>query len=135
MATPEQATTAERLRPADVCRRLLMALEATEGRRRKRKRNTTTDAIGLSIKRDLFEAAIAADPDPDDFEAWLLEYCLQFGLASGPVRAMALEVFDEYRLAVQAASLRAWLDRGAPSDDAERAPRGGSAACAADGVC
>lgn len=107
-------------RPAAVCRRLLAALEATEGRRRRRKRNTAPDALGLSIKRELFEAVIAADPDPDDFEAWLLAYCQQFGLASGPVRAMALDVLDEYRLALAAESLRDWLDRGAPSDDARQ---------------
>src|SRR5690606_18396199 len=87
--TPNEATITEQPRPAAVCRRLLAALEATEGRRRKRKRNTAPDALGLAIKRELFEAVIEADPDPDDFEAWLLAYCQRFGLSSGPVRAMA----------------------------------------------
>ena len=39
------------LRPAAFCREILTALEATEGRRRRRKRNTSADAIGLTIKR------------------------------------------------------------------------------------
>src|SRR5690606_22702639 len=42
-------------RPADFCRGLLAALDASEGRRRRRKRDTTPDAIGLAIKRELLE--------------------------------------------------------------------------------
>jgi len=34
------------------------------------------------------------------------------------VRAMALSIFEEWRLARDADSLRDWLARGAPSDDA-----------------
>lgn len=120
MKTPNEATITEQPRPAAVCRRLLAALEATEGRRRKRKRNTAPDALGLAIKRELFEAVIEADPDPDDFEAWLLAYCQRFGLSSGPVRAMALDVLDEYRLALASENLWGWLDCGAPSDDARQ---------------
>src|SRR2546422_5226163 len=39
-------------RPGEICRELLAALDASEGRRRRRKRDTTPDAIGLTIKRD-----------------------------------------------------------------------------------
>src|SRR5256885_10377305 len=52
-------------RPAQICRELLNALEASEGRRKRRKRDTTPDAIGLEVKRDLLERAVAADPEPD----------------------------------------------------------------------
>ena len=45
-------------RPAEVCRELLAALEASEGRRQRRKRDTTPDAIGLAIKLDLLQRAI-----------------------------------------------------------------------------
>ncbi len=99
-------------RPGQVCRELLAALDASEGRRRRRKRDTTPDAIGLTIKRDLLERAIAADPAPDQFEAWLHEQCLAAGGAEGGVR----------RLAQEADSFRDWLSRGAPSDDALREP-------------
>ena len=108
------------LRPGDVCRELLAALDASEGRRRRRKRDTTPDAIGLTIKRELLEGAIAADPDPDHFEAWLHQQCLGAGGAEGGVRAMALSIFEEWRLAHDAESFRSWLARGAPSDDAAR---------------
>jgi len=112
------------LRPADVCRQLLMALDASEGRRRRRKRDTNPDAIGMAIKRQLLEETVREDPAPDDFEGWLLDRCLATGAggggASGPMRAMAVEVLAEWRLAEAAGSFRDWLRAGAPSDDAAR---------------
>jgi hypothetical protein len=105
-------------RPAVVCRELLHALDASEGRRKRRKRDTTPDAIGLRVKRDLLERAVAADPDPTTFEAWLLEQCDRTGGNEGGVRAMALSIFEEWRLAHDAESFRDWLTQGAPSDDA-----------------
>jgi hypothetical protein len=104
------------LRPAQVCKELLAALDASEGRRRRRKRDTTPDAIGLSLKRDLLERAVAADPPADGFEAWLLQQCA--GEHEGGIRAMALSIFDEWRLAHSAESFRDWLGQGAPSEDA-----------------
>ena len=106
-----------------MCGELLAALDASEGRRKRRKRDTTPDAIGLEVKRELLERAIAADPEPAAFEAWLLEQCRAAGGAEGGVRAMALSIFEEWRLAHDAASFREWLARGAPSDDrAEASP-------------
>jgi hypothetical protein len=105
-------------RPSLICRELLNALDAAEGRRRRRKRDTTPDAIGLSLKRDLLERAVAADPEPAGFEAWLLEQCHQLGEHDGGVRAMALSIFEEWRLSHDAESFRNWLAEGAPSDDA-----------------
>ena len=107
-------------RPSDLCRQLLSALEASEGRRKRRKRDTTPDVIGLAIKRDLLEGAVAADPDPEEFEAWLLEQCAAAGPAEGGMRAMALSILEEWRLATDAGSFRDWLAQGAPSDDASR---------------
>lgn len=107
------------LRPAIVCQKLLLALGASDGRRRKRKRTTTPDAIGMAIKRDLLERTVRDDPDPETFEEWLLEQCLMTGMSGGPVRAMALEVLDEWRIAVLSPEFRSWLDDGAPSDDAQ----------------
>ena len=118
------------LRPAEVCRQLLAALDASEGRRRRRKRNTTPDSIGMTIKRSILEEAVRQDPEGAAFEGWLLERCLSAGGsgnhggpafgASGPVRAMALEVLAEWRLAEQPGAFRSWLTQGAPSDDAEK---------------
>jgi hypothetical protein len=105
-------------RPRDICRELLHALDASEGRRRRRRRDTTPDAIGLEVKRQLLERAVAADPDPAAFEAWLFEQCLAAGAGEGGVRALALTIFEEWRLAQEAGAFRDWLAQGAPSDDA-----------------
>jgi hypothetical protein len=108
------------LRPAEFCRQLLVALEASEGRRKRRKRDTTPDAIGMAIKRDLLESVAQENPAPEAFERWLMERCQATGVASGPMRAMAQDIFAEWRLAEASRSFRDWLDQGAPSDDAQR---------------
>jgi hypothetical protein len=111
------------MRPADLCRGLLAALEASDGRRRRRQRDTTPDAIGLGIKRELLESAVRDDPDPGGFEGWLLGRCLAAaaGPSVGAARAMAMEILHEWRLAQLAPDFRSWLQAGAPSADAEGA--------------
>jgi hypothetical protein len=107
------------IRPAHICRQLLAALDASEGRRRRRKRDTTPDAIGLGIKRRLLEQAVRDDPEPADFEGWLLQHTEQGpATASGPARAMALDLLADWRLAARSEEFRSWLERGAPSEDA-----------------
>lgn len=106
------------LRPADFCRQLLAALDASEGRQKRRKRDTTPDAIGLAIKRDLLERAVREGPAAESFEQWLLRQCLAAGTAGGALRAIALDVFEEWRLAAASAVFGRWLAEGAPSDDA-----------------
>ncbi len=103
-------------RPAEVCRGLLAALDAAEGRRRRRKRDTTPDVIGLGVKRALLERAVAEDPEPEAFEGWLLQQCLGRE-GGGAVRAMAVQILDEWRLAGASRPFDRWLAGGAPSDD------------------
>ena len=112
--------TQEDRRPATLCRGLLAALDASDGRRRRRKRDTTPDAIGLAIKRALLEGAVDDDPDPDEFEGWLLARCLEAAGAASPgaTRMMALEILTDWRLAQAAPDFDGWLASGAPSADA-----------------
>src|SRR5687767_8031391 len=86
------------LRPADFCKALLAALEASEGRRRKRKRDQTPDAIGLGVKRDLLQRAVEDDPRPEAFLEWLLNYPLtcEAPELAGPSLAMARAVYEEW---------------------------------------
>ena len=109
--------SSSRLRPAIVCRQLLQATDAAEGRRKRRKRNTTPDALGMEVKRELLEAAVAEDPEPDDFEAWLFARVQGAGGAAGATRAMALQIWDEWWFAQGSRTFREWLAAGAPSDD------------------
>ncbi len=113
---------AEVVRPGAVCADLLGALDGSEGRRKRRKRDTTPDAIGMTIKRDLLSAAAAEDPDPDAFEGWLLERVIAAGGNAGAVRAMAQEVLREWQVALAAPSFRSWLETGAPNDDRRPGP-------------
>ena len=104
--------------PAEFCRELISALAASDGRRRRRQRDTTPDAIGLAMKRRLLEDAIAAAPETEQFEDWLFEQVEAAGDGNGGVRAIALSVLEEWRLAQQVAAFQQWLAAGAPSDDA-----------------
>jgi hypothetical protein len=106
------------LRPARVCTALLAALNASDGRRRARKRDQTPDSVGLALRRELLIQAAHDDPEPDAFEQWLLEH-LEASATPGPVRAIAVAVLDEWHLAHQMPSFAVWLERGAPSDDAD----------------
>ena len=104
-------------RPADVCKALLAALDAADGRRRSRKRDQTPDAIGLALKREILERVVEENPDEENFEAWLLNYP-QSHHTPGAIAAMARAVLDEWRMAHAMGDFKAWLDHGAPSDDA-----------------
>jgi hypothetical protein len=114
----------ELLRPARVCAALLAALQASEGRSRSRKRDQVPDAIGLAIKGELLRRAVRDDPEPDAFEQWLLD-AVEGSAAPGATCAMARAVLDEWRLAHRMGAFATWLERGAPSDDAPPADRGG----------
>jgi hypothetical protein len=107
-----------------VCRGLLAALEASEGRRKRRARDTTADAIGIRIKQAVLEAAVRDDPEPERFEGWLLERCLTApaDVGVGAMRAMALEVLQEWKLAAASDDFAGWLAAGAPSDDRSGQP-------------
>jgi len=107
------------IRPAQVCKLLLAALEGAEGQRRKRKRDQTPDAIGLAVKRALLEQVVEDDPEPEAFEKWLLNYpstCDAPDFA-GSASAMARAVFEDWSLAHSLEEFKVWLDRGAPSED------------------
>src|SRR5215212_10129991 len=106
--SPKSNDPVPALRPAYVCGQLLKALDASEGRRRRRKRNTTPDSIGLSIKRGLLEQAVKADPDSNDFETWLMEQCLASPAGSGSARAMALDLLSDWRQAQTSPAFRSW---------------------------
>lgn len=112
------ASDAGPLRPGTFAQLSLAALAAAEGRRRRRKRDQTPDAIGLAIRRELLERVAADDPLPEAFEGWLLRYTL-CQAASGPVRALCVQIFEEYRFAAQDPAFGRWLAAGAPSADAD----------------
>ncbi len=106
------------LTPAEFSQQALQAMEASEGRSKKRHRDQTPDRLGMELKRDLLRRVTAEQPTGEDFEAWLLRQ-VWTASAGGPVRAMAAEILDEYRFACLDPGFQAWLAQGAPSADAE----------------
>ena len=118
----DETTREATLRPGPFCAQLLASMDASEGRRKRRKRNTTPDAFGMEIERDLLARAAADDPDPDAFEAWLMQSCLAAGPLAGATRATAMRIMDQWRVALASDGFRAWLESGAPSDDVAVGP-------------
>jgi hypothetical protein len=109
------------IRPGVFCRQLLNALDASEGRSKRRKRDQTPDTIGLGLKRTLLERGAEEDPAPEQFEAWLVRQVLAEP-ASGPLRAMCAEILADYRLAAVDPTFHHWLESGAPSADGGQRP-------------
>ncbi len=116
------------LRPAELARLLLNALDVSAATSRRRKRDQKPDAVGLSLKRALLERMVGDDPDPDMFGDWLLDEILA-APASGARRAMGAEILDEYRLATADAGFARWLVQAAAAggrhrdSPVERGPR------------
>ena len=113
---PDLAEAPASPRPAVICQQLLQAMDASEGRRKRRKRNTTPDALGMEVKRALLAAAVAADPPSDQFDEWLFTQ-VQDAAFGGATRAMAMQIRDEWEFAVASGRFREWLAVGAPSED------------------
>ncbi len=105
------------VRPGAVCEWLLSSIEVAEGRRKRRPRNTTPDNIGLNLKLELLEECIAADPEPGEFENWLLSAALRPGRASGPIRAVCADILFEWQIALETPDYRDWLLAGPEGDE------------------
>ena len=72
----------------------------------------------------LLKRAVQDDPNPEAFEAWLLQCALACAPESaGAVSAMARAIFEEWRLAHSLHEFKNWLDQGAPSADADEGNR------------
>jgi hypothetical protein len=90
-------------RPKDFA---LFVLGSGEVAPRQRARDQQADAAGLELKRRVLAEVVARDPDPDELEAALLEIVDEFGPPTGPTRAVALSVLEEWRYA---ASSPGWV--------------------------
>jgi hypothetical protein len=84
------------LRPRDLA---LLLLASRDLRPRKRARDQQADLAGLELKRRVLEGVAAIDPEPGEFEAALLRIAGDLGGPSGPARAVAALVRDEWDMA------------------------------------
>jgi hypothetical protein len=84
------------LRPRDLA---LLLLASGDLRPRKRARDQSADLAGLEMKRRILDRLAALDPEPLELEASLLRIIDEMGPPTGPTRAVALTVRDEWRMA------------------------------------
>ena len=97
-------TPAEPMRPGDFARLLLATGFALP---RQRARDQQADRAGLDLKRRLLTLLAERDPEPDEFEATLLTIVEAIGPPTGPTRAVALIVHQEWQAACAAPN---WMD-------------------------
>jgi hypothetical protein len=92
-ATPNNPATEPPLRPRDFA---LLLLASGDLRPRKRARDQQADQAGLELKRRVLDRLAALDPEPGDVEAALVRVVEEIGPPTGPSRAIAATVRDEW---------------------------------------
>jgi hypothetical protein len=97
---------AEPLRPRDLA---LLLLSSGDLLPRQRARDQQADLAGAALKRRFLEQLAALDPEPEELEAVLLRLVDESGPPSGPARAVAGVVRDEWRAACAAPEWVAYL--------------------------
>jgi hypothetical protein len=89
----------EPLRPRDLACLLLASGDLLP---RKRARDQQADRAGLDLKRRILDRVAALDPEPAELEAALVRIVDELGPPTGPSRALATLVRDEWRAACAA---------------------------------
>ena len=96
----------EILRPRDLA---LLLLASGDLRPRVRARDQEADRAGLDLKRRVLDRLVALDPQPDDLATALTGIIDEFGPPTGPTRAVALSIHEDWQAAVAAPEWVAYL--------------------------
>src|SRR5579862_6796854 len=86
----------EPLRPRALA---LLLLASGDLRPRKRARDQQADRTGLELKRTILDRLAALDPEPEEIEAALVRIVEEIGPPTGPTRAIATIIRDEWQTA------------------------------------
>src|SRR5687768_14158623 len=86
----------ELLRPRDLA---LLLLASGELLPRRRARDQQADRAGLELKRNLLDRRAALEPEPEELEAALMQIVAEIGPPTGPTRALALALKEDWELA------------------------------------
>jgi hypothetical protein len=92
-------------RPEDILRpRDLALLLSASGdlRPRVRARDQEADRTGLELKRRVLDRLAAIDPDSDDLTSTLTKIIEEIGPPTGPTRAIAMSIQEDWKAAVAA---------------------------------
>ena len=94
----------------------LLLLAADNRPPRQRARDQQADHTGRRLKRQVLERLEAADPEAADLEATLMQIVVEMGPPTGPTRAVAISVWEEWQAANANHDLIAhWLDTAVTS--------------------
>ena len=94
------------MRPSDLA---LFLLASGENQPRKRARDQQADIAGLELKRQILDLLIAADPEPADLDAALMQIVIQLGPPNGPTRAICGSIREEWEDAMLVPGFTEWL--------------------------
>jgi hypothetical protein len=94
------------MRPSDLA---LFLLASGENQPRKRARDQQADIAGLELKRQVLDLLIAADPEPAELDAALMQIVGQLGEPTGPTRAICGSFREEWEAAALAPGFTEWL--------------------------
>jgi hypothetical protein len=119
--TPERPSEKELLRPRDLA---LLLLASGDLLPRQRARDQQADLTGLALKKRVLEELCEIDPEPEALEAALVQIVEQIGPPSGPTRALAITIRDEWLAACAAPEWTAHLLGEAIRDSTEGGRRG-----------
>ena len=84
------------LRPRDLA---LLLLASGELLPRRRARDQQPDLAGLALKRRVLDRLAMLDPEPEHMEAALLRIVDEIGPPTGPTRAIAVHIREEWQAA------------------------------------
>jgi len=119
--SPEDATNTEPLRPRDLA---LLLLASGDLLPRQRARDQQADLAGLALKKRVLEELCEIDPEPEELERALVQIVESIGPPTGPTRALALVIRDEWLTVSTAPEWTAHLLGEAIRDSTEGGKRG-----------
>ena len=114
-------TSLPTVRPRDLA---LLLLASGDLLPRQRARDQEADRAGLALKRRVLDRLVGLDPEPDDLEATLLAIVGEIGPPTGPTRAIALSVYEEWQAACATPEFLTHLIGEAALQDLEGKRRG-----------
>jgi hypothetical protein len=96
----------EPLRPADLA---VLILASGDLSPRQRARDQQADLGGNELKRRMLNELVLADPEPEALEVMLEAIVQALGEPTGPTRAIALSILDDWQAARESPAFVEWL--------------------------
>jgi hypothetical protein len=108
----------DRIQPSQLAMLLLASRESLP---RARARDQQADLAGSQLKQRVLQRIIDTDPDSKDFAAILEEIIEEIGEPTGPTRAIARIIIEEWTSAMENPELIRWLiDQAAQTTQDDR---------------